>query len=332
MDGLRNSDKIFVAGHRGLVGGAIVNSLRRSGFNNILARTRDELDLTNTEKVQAFFKQENPDVVIIAAARVGGIHANNTYRADFIYDNLQIQTNLIWGAHLNDVRRVCFLGSSCIYPRLAPQPMPENCLLTSELEYTNRPYALAKIAGLELVSTLRQQYQRDYFSVMPTNLYGPGDNFHPQNAHVLPALILRFWEAREKNAPQVVIWGSGKPFREFMYVDDCADAIVHLLRVTNQKTFDNTPVGKLGWSHVNVGTGQEISIAEVAQAVAAAVGYKGEIVQDTSMPDGTPRKLLDTSFLRSLGWQPKTTLQEGLAKTVAWFADVYKSNPKLLRK
>jgi len=331
MAGLLKNDKIFVAGHLGLAGSNIVNCLRRHGYHNLLMKPRAELDLRDMRAVYEFFKASSPDVIVVAAAKVGGIHANNTYRADFIYDNLQIQTNLIWGAHEHNIRRLAFLGSTCVYPRNAPQPMKETDLLSSGLEYTNRPYAIAKIAGLELVNSLRSQYSRDYFSVMPTNLYGPGDSFHPENAHVLPALIQRFWEAKTTNQPSVTIWGSGKPLREFMFAEDCADAIVHLLENVNSKTFNDTEIGKLGWSHVNVGSGDEISIAELAKLIAKTVGYEGQIIQDASKPDGTPRKLTDTTFLKSLGWKPKTPLAEGLKRTVEWYADVFQTNQDKIR-
>lgn len=332
MSGLIKNDKIFIAGHRGLVGNALVSSLLRQGYTNIVSASRVELDLRDAHAVKAFLKAHKPDVVVVAAAKVGGIHANNTYRADFIFDNLQIQNNLIWGSHENDVRSLCFLGSSCIYPRMAPQPMPEECLLTSPLEFTNRPYAVAKIAGLELVSSLRQQYSRNYFSVMPTNLYGPGDNFHPENSHVLPAFIQRFWQAKLEKQKSLKIWGTGKALREFMYVDDCADAIVHLLKTIKLDSFQALDIGKQGWSHINVGSGQEVSISQLAQAVAKAIGFEGPVEHDLTKPDGTPRKLLDISLLRQLGWAPRISLEEGLARTCAWYSDLIEKNPTALRR
>ena len=316
---LSKNDKIYVAGHRGLVGSAIVESLRARGYEKIITRPRSELDLLDAVAVQRFYAEEKPDVVFVAAAKVGGIHANNVYRADFIYENLVIQNNVIWNAHQSDVHRLVFLGSSCIYPRNAPQPMPETCLLTGELEYTNRPYALAKIAGLELVNSLRLQYGRDYFSVMPTNLYGPGDNFHPENSHVLPALIRRFVEAKASGAKSVTVWGTGTPKREFLYSQDCADAIVHLAASIKVDSLEDSPQGKKGFFHVNVGTGKDVSISDLAQTIARVVDYHGLIEFDSSRPDGTPRKLLDICYLSEMGWSPRFTLEHGIAKTLNWF-------------
>lgn len=329
---LKHSDKIFVAGHRGLVGSAIVEVLEKRGYKNIITRTRDELNLLDTAAVDQFYAAEKPDFVFVAAAKVGGILANNTYRADFIWENLQIQNNLIWGAHKADVRQLVFLGSSCIYPKEAPQPMPETCLLTGPLEYTNRPYALAKIAGLELVNSLRLQYGRDYFSVMPTNLYGPRDNFHPENSHVLPALIRRFVEAVETGAKEVVIWGSGEPRREFMYSLDCADAIVFLAEKMDQKSWEDLPQVKAGFFHINVGTGEDITIRELAQCIAETVGYKGEIKFDRSKPDGTMRKLLDISELHRKGWAPRWSLISGVDATKKWYRDSEIVRPKSTEK
>lgn len=315
--GLMNKDqKIYVAGHRGLVGSAICANLQSRGYKNIVHKTRAEMDLLDQTAVKKFFETEKPDVVFLAAAKVGGIHANNTYRADFIFENLQVQNNVIWSAHLAGVSRLVFLGSSCIYPKLAPQPMLENCLLTSPLEYTNRPYALAKIAGMELVQCLRTQYGRDYFSVMPTNLYGPNDNYDLQNSHVLPALIRKYLDAKKNNLPQVVVWGTGSARREFMYSLDCADAIVHLAETFSAAKIEET-IGKTGWSHVNIGSGEEVSIKELSLMIAELVEYPGKIVFDTSMPDGTPRKLLDVSLLRDLGWTPQTKLADGLKKVIS---------------
>ena len=318
---INKSSKIFVAGHNGLVGSAVVECFKSKGFENILTRTRQQLDLTNTAAVNEFFNSEKPDGVIIAAAKVGGILANNTYRADFIYDNLQIQNNLIWASHLNNVNRVIFLGSSCIYPRDAEQPMSESALLTGNLEYTNRPYAIAKIAGLELIDSLRKQYGRDYFSVMPTNLYGPRDNFHPENSNVLPALLRKFVEATKNGDKVVSVWGSGNPKREFMYSYDCANAIVHLFTNLTQGDLENSPIGKANWSHINIGTGSDISIKEVAQIIAQATGFKGDIQFDATKPDGTPRKLLDVSLLKSFGWESSVKLEDGIRKTLDWYED-----------
>ena len=316
--GLRKEDKIFVAGHKGLVGSAIVEVLKREGYAKIETRTRQELDLCHQATVEDFFARVRPDVVFMAAAKVGGIHSNNTYRADFILENLQIQNNLIGAAHKNKVRRLVFLGSSCIYPRNCPQPMKEEHLLTSELEYTNRPYAIAKIGGLELVNAMRQQYGHDWFSVMPTNLYGPRDNFHPENSHVLPALIRRFEEARLNGAPEVVVWGSGQPRREFMYSLDCAEAIVQLAEHTSlDKIFAEK--FKNEWSHINVGVGSDVSILELATLIAECVGYKGNIRFDASKPDGTPRKLMDVSVLKSLKIESSTPLAVGINNALQWF-------------
>jgi GDP-L-fucose synthase len=312
-------DKIYIPGHRGLIGSALVRNLKGRGYSNIIGKTHKELDLLDPAKTKDFIASEKPDAIIVAAALVGGIHANNTYRSEFIYQNLQIQNNIIWTAHELGVKNLIFLGSSCIYPRQAPQPMQEGCLLTGPLEYTNRPYAIAKIAGMELVNCIRQQYGRNYFSVMPTNLYGPGDNFHPENSHVLPALIRRFVEAKNQNAPEVVIWGSGTPLREFLHVDDCADAIVHLMETVQKGTLEALPPARDGWYHVNVGSGSEVSIADLAQVIANAVGFKGKLQFDRTKPDGTMRKLMDNSVLKSLGWTPKISLSEGVADTVKWY-------------
>jgi GDP-L-fucose synthase len=310
---LLKTDKIYVAGHRGMVGSGLVRALQAGGYNNLVLRTHTELDLMDAAAVAAFFKAEKPDVVIDAAAKVGGIHANATYPADFLRENMWMQMNIIDGAWKNGARRLLFLGSSCIYPRLAPQPMKEECLLTSPLEETNEAYALAKISGLKYCQFLRRQYGVLFHSAMPTNLYGPGDNYHPQNSHVLPALIRRFHEARQANAPEVVMWGTGTPLREFLHADDLAAAAVHLL------TLDNPP----DW--VNVGSGSEVTIRELAEIVKEAVGYKGRIVLDSSHPDGTPRKLLDISLLRSTGWEPKIGLREGIKRTYGDFLSELKA-------
>ncbi len=301
------TSRVYVAGHRGLVGASVTARLGELGYQSVITRTRAELDLTRQAAVEDFFAKEIVDIVIIAAAKVGGILANDTYRADFIADNLQIQNNLILGAHKAGVDRLLFLGSSCIYPRDCPQPIKEEYLLSGPLEPTNRPYAIAKIAGIELCDTLNQQYGRHYFSLMPTNLYGPGDNFDLKSSHVLPALIRRFHEAKEQNSPSVTIWGTGRPLREFLYVEDLADACVHLLEQTNCTSL------------VNVGTGRDISILELAKLVAEVVDYRGDINLDPSKPDGTPRKLLDVTAIASLGWQAKTSLRDGITRTYSWY-------------
>ena len=321
---LAKSARIFVAGHRGLVGSALVERLQKGGYTNILTRTREELDLSDQAAVRKFFEDARPEGVFIAAAKVGGIHANNVYRADFIHENLLIQNNLIWASHLNNVQRVIFLGSSCIYPREAPQPMPETCLLGGPLEYTNRPYALAKIAGLELIDSLRKQYGRDYFSVMPTNLYGPRDNFHPENSHVLPALIRKFVEALQNGDKTVSVWGTGNPRREFMYSEDCADAIVHLFETLSKEQLDKSDIGRAGWSHVNVGTGTDVSIRELAEEIAGATGFSGDIVFDSNKPDGTLRKLLAVSVLKEAGWSHKVSLPVGIKATLKWYLSDHK--------
>ncbi len=309
-------DKIFVAGHRGLVGSAIVRTLGRRGFARVVVRTRAELDLRDRTAVARFYAAEKPDVVFVAAAKVGGIHANATMPTEFLHENLEIQNNVIFGAHEANVRRLVFLGSSCIYPRDAAQPLVEAALLTGPLEPTNKAYALAKIAGLELVQSLRKQYGRDYVSVMPTNLYGPGDNFDAMNAHVLPALIRRIEEAARRGDADVTIWGSGKPLREFLFSEDCADAICFL---AERLKAEDLPVGL---AHVNVGSGDEVSIAELARLIAAAVSFKGALRFDPSKPDGTPRKRLDTSILERLGWRRAVPLGEGIARTVAYWRKV----------
>lgn len=298
---MEKDSKIYVAGHRGMVGSAIVRKLEQEGYHNIVTRTSKELDLRRQDAVEQFFAKEKPDYVFLAAAKVGGIMANNTYPADFMYDNMILEMNVIKSAFDNKVKKLMFLGSSCIYPRMAPQPMPESCLLTSELEQTNEAYALAKISGLKYCTYLNRQYGTDYISVMPTNLYGPNDNYHPQNSHVLPAMIRRFHEAKVSGAPTVTVWGTGTPLREFLYVDDLADACLYLM---NTYSGDET---------VNLGTGKEVTIAELARIVKKVIGYEGEIVFDTAKPDGTPRKLLDVSKLCGLGWTYRTELEEGIA-------------------
>jgi GDP-L-fucose synthase len=306
--------KIYVAGHRGMVGSAIVRTLQSQGQSHIVTRTHAELDLTDQAAVRDFFASEKPDQVYLAAAKVGGILANNTYPAEFIYQNLVMQANVIEAAFQSGVQKLLFLGSSCIYPRLAAQPMREDALLTGTLEPTNEPYAIAKIAGIKLCESYNRQYGQshgvDYRSVMPTNLYGPGDNYHPENSHVIPALIRRFHEAKLVNAPTVAIWGTGTPRREFLFVDDMAAASVHIMLLP-KATYDqhSTPMQ----SHINVGSGSDVTIGEVAQAIAQTVGYQGQIEFDTSKPDGAPRKWMDSSRLNALGWQAKVDLQQGLA-------------------
>jgi GDP-L-fucose synthase len=304
------SNKIYVAGHRGMVGSAIVRVLKGQGQTNLVMRTHAELDLTDQQAVRHFFETEKPDQVYLAAAKVGGIHANNTYPAEFIYQNLIVQANVIDAAFRNGVQKLLFLGSSCIYPRLAPQPMSEDALLTGALEPTNEPYAIAKIAGIKLCESYNRQYAVDYRSVMPTNLYGPGDNYHPENSHVIPALIRRFHEAKTSNAPSVSIWGSGTPRREFLYVDDMASASVHVMQLPKAKYEQYTQPMQ---SHINVGSGSDVTIADLALAIAQAVGYTGQIEFDATKPDGAPRKWMDSSRLNALGWQAKVSLIEGLS-------------------
>jgi len=299
--------KIYVAGHRGMVGGAVVRALEARGFGNLVTRTRKELDLTEQAAVRAFYAEEKPEVAVIAAAKVGGIHANNTYPAEFMFENLAIAQNTIDEACRAGVKRVLFLGSTCIYPKFAEQPMKEEALLTSALEPTNEAYAIAKIAGLKLCQYYRRQYGVTYHSAMPTNLYGPGDNYHPRNSHVLPALIRRFHEAKETGAPEVAIWGTGSPRREFLHADDAADGILHLLELEDPPDW------------VNLGCGTDISIAELARLVRKTTGYKGELTFDTSKPDGTPRKLTDISRIKAAGWEPKIPIEEGVRKAYASF-------------
>jgi GDP-L-fucose synthase len=322
MEALRKKDKIYVSGHTGMVGRAICQALERKGYYNVLTVSREELDLSDDYSVASYLEDKKPDVVFLAAAKVGGIVANDRYGADFIYENLKIQNNVMWNAHKFDVRRLIFLGSSCIYPKFSDQPIKENALLSGKLELTNRPYALAKIAGLELISSLRQQYERDYFSVMPTNLYGPGDNFDLETSHVLPALIRRFHEAKLQNAEQVTIWGTGQPYREFLYAPDCANAIVHLAETLGKNFFEKTfPYQNERLSHINVGTGSDIQIKDLAQIIREVVGFQGDIAFDTERPDGTPRKRLDTSILSDTGWKPAVALEEGIRLTYRWFLD-----------
>jgi GDP-L-fucose synthase len=302
---MEKTAKIYIAGHRGMVGSAIQRKLNKEGFQNIIYRTSNELDLRNQDLVNSMFQVEKPDYVILAAAKVGGIHANNTYRADFIYDNLMIEANIIHAAYLNNVKKLLFLGSSCIYPKMAPQPLKEEYLLSGYLESTNQPYAIAKIAGIEMCDSYRAQYGCNFISAMPTNLYGTNDNYHPENSHVLPALIRRIILAKKNNDSKVIIWGTGTPRREFMHVDDLADACYFLLQNHNEA------------GHVNIGWGEDVSIKELATLIASEVGYTGSLEFDASKPDGTPRKLMDTTKLRKLGWKPSIQLHEGIKKTIA---------------
>jgi len=313
--------KIYVAGHRGMVGSAIVRLLEKSGFENIITKEFSNLDLRRQQAVEEFISSTKPEIIIIAAAKVGGILANNTYRAEFIYDNLMIEANLIHSAYLNNVEKLIFLGSSCIYPKLAHQPLKEEYLLSDYLEYTNEPYAIAKIAGIKLCENYYKQYGCNFFSVMPTNLYGPFDNFDLNTSHVLPALIRKFHEAKTKGSESVIVWGTGKPLREFLYVDDLAEAILYLTEKINA-----SDLYKTGISHINIGCGKDISISELAKIIAQIIGYEGKIEFDTTKPDGTPRKLMDVSRLAQLGWKYKTELEEGIEKTYRWLLENKVSN------
>ena len=310
--------RIFVAGHRGMVGSAIVRRLQALGYTNLITRGREELDLVDQAAVNAFFAENRIDQVYMASAKVGGIHANNTYPAEFIYQNLMVEANIIHAAHCNDVQKLLFLGSSCIYPKFAEQPMKEEALVTGVLEPTNEPYAVAKIAGIKLCESYNRQYGRDYRSVMPTKLYGPNDNFHPENSHVVPALLKRFHEATQRGDNQVVIWGSGKPQREFLHVDDMAAACVHVMELDDEVYQAHTqPM----LSHINVGTGVDCSIRELAETIARVTEYQGELIFDSSKPDGTPRKLMDVSRLKALGWQSSISLEDGLRDAYRWFVE-----------
>jgi GDP-L-fucose synthase len=318
------NSRIYIAGHRGLVGSAILRRLQAAGHRNLLLRTHAELDLTDERATRAFFDAERPEFVFLAAAKVGGIVANNVYPAEFIRDNLAIQTNMIHAAYLAGVQRLLFLGSSCIYPKLAPQPMKESALLTGPLEPTNRPYALAKIAGVEMCWSYNRQYGTRYLAAMPTNLYGPGDNYHPTNSHVIPALIRKFHEAKLSGAPSVTVWGTGTPRREFLYSDDMADACVYLMTLADDRYnallgSDESVTGRFEPPLVNIGVGDDVTIAELAASVARVVGYSGAIVYDHSKPDGTPRKLMDVGLMRSAGWAASTPLHAGLAVAYAEF-------------
>ncbi len=301
---MEKSSKIYIAGHRGMAGSGLDRKLRKEGYNNIVTRTSSELDLRNQQAVNDFFEKEKPTYVILAAAKVGGIHANSTYRAEFIYDNLMIEANIIHAAYLNKVTKLLFLGSSCIYPKMAPQPLKEEYLLSGYLEPTNQPYAIAKIAGIEMCDCYRAQYGCNFISAMPTNLYGTNDNYHPENSHVLPALIRRIILAKKNNEPTVTIWGTGTPRREFLHVDDLADACFFLLQNYNEQGL------------VNIGCGTDISIKELAELIVSEVGYEGQLVFDTTRPDGTPRKLMDTSKINNFGWKPSIKLNEGIIQTI----------------
>lgn len=310
---MEKNNKIYIAGHRGMVGSAIVRKLEQEGFTSILTRTSSELDLCNQQSVNDFFAKEKPEYVFLAAAKVGGILANNIYRAEFLYNNLLIESNIIHAAYVTGVKKLMFLGSSCIYPKLAPQPLKEEYLLTGLLEETNEPYAIAKIAGIKLCEAYRDQYGCNFISAMPTNLYGQGDNYHLQNSHVIPALLRKFHEAKMNKADHVEIWGTGSPFREFMYVDDLAEACYFLMQQYNDKLF------------VNMGTGEEVSIKDLAFVVKDVIGYEGEIRFDTTKPDGTPRKLMDSTKIHGLGWKHTTSLQEGLKKAYGHFVEEIKN-------
>jgi GDP-L-fucose synthase len=311
--------KIYVAGHTGMVGSAITNELKNCGYKNLVLKNYPGLDLIRQNEVELFFKAEKPEVVIVAAARVGGILANNTYRAEFIYDNLMIEANLIHNAYKYGVEKLIFLGSSCIYPKLAPQPLKEEYLLSDYLEFTNEPYAIAKIAGIKLCENYYRQFGSNFYSVMPTNMYGPNDNFDLNTSHVLPALIRKFHEAKSNNQKKVTIWGTGKPLREFLFVEDLADAILFLLENVEAKD-----IYEKGISHLNIGTGKDLTILELAKLVAEIIGFKGKIVHDSEKPDGTPRKLLDVSRINSLGWKHKTELRDGVIETYNWFLSKFK--------
>jgi GDP-L-fucose synthase len=308
---INKNAKIYVAGHRGLVGSAIVRKLEKDGYNNLITRTRQELDLTDQRAVKSFFETEKPEYVYLAAAKVGGIMANKTYPAEFIYQNLQIEINIIYYSHLNGVKKLLFLGSSCIYPKHAPQPMKEEYLLTGVLESTNESYAIAKIAGIKMCESYRRQYNSSYISVMPTNLYGPGDNFDLETSHVLPAMIRKFHESKLDNNRPVELWGTGTPMREFLHVDDLADACIYLMDNYDKQDF------------VNIGTGTDVTIKELAETIQKVIGHKGEVKWDSSKPDGTPRKLLDVSKLHSLGWKHSIELEEGIKSTYEWYLENY---------
>ena len=313
---MQSDDKIFIAGHNGLVGSAIIRTLETKGFKNLLTMSHSELDLTNQALVLSFFKREQPDFVFLAAAKVGGIHANSIYPADFIYDNMMIQANIIHAAYQYKVKKLLFLGSTCIYPKLADQPIKEDALLTGRLESTNEPYAIAKISGIKLCESYNRQYGTDFRSVMPTNLYGINDNFHPENSHVIPALLRRIHEAKINNSTEVTIWGDGKAMREFLFVDDMAEASIFVLELSKE-TYDKHVDPMM--SHINIGTSSDISILELAETIQTVVGFKGFLKFDPSKPNGSPRKLVDTSKLKSMGWSYKTDLKQGLERTYQWY-------------
>jgi len=306
---MEQTAKIYIAGHRGMVGSGLERKLRKAGYNNIVTRTSSELDLRNQQAVNDFFEKEKPTYVVLAAAKVGGIHANNTYRAEFIYDNLMIEANIIHAAYLNNVTKLLFLGSSCIYPKMAPQPLKEEYLLSGYLEPTNQPYSIAKIAGIEMCNSYRAQYGCNFISAMPTNLYGTNDNYHPENSHVLPALIRRIVLAKKNNESTVTIWGTGKPRREFLHVDDLSDACYFLLQNYNEQGL------------VNIGSGRDVSIKELAELIVAEVGYEGQLIFDTTKPDGTPKKLMDSSKINNLGWKAKIGIKNGILNTIKEFSD-----------
>jgi GDP-L-fucose synthase len=308
---MEQNDKIYIAGHRGMVGSGIERKLRKEGYNNIVTKTSNDLDLRNQKAVNDFFQSEKPDYVILAAAKVGGIHANNTFRGEFIYDNLMIEANVIHAAYLNKVTKLLYLGSSCIYPKMAPQPLKEEYLLSGYLEPTNQPYAIAKIAGIEMCDSYRQQYGCNFISAMPTNLYGTNDNYHPENSHVLPALIRRIIIAKKKNEPEVVIWGTGNPRREFMHVDDLSDACYFLLTKYNEQGI------------INIGCGEDLSIRELAELISLEVNYSGKLIFDITKNDGTPRKLMDTYKINNLGWKASIKLQEGIRRTILEVQDQF---------
>jgi len=319
MNNSYKEKKIYLAGHTGMVGSAIKRGLEENGYKNLLVKDFPGLDLMRQDETEKLFEDEKPEVVIVAAARVGGILANNTYRADFIYDNLMIEANVINAAYKNDIEKLIFLGSSCIYPKLASQPLKEEYLLSGYLEFTNEPYAIAKIAGLKLCENYYRQYGSNFYSAMPTNMYGPYDNFDLQTSHVLPALIRKFYEAKKKNDKSVTVWGTGKPLREFLYVEDLADAIIFMIENVEAKDiYDN------GISHLNVGTGKDISIIDLAKLISSLIDYEGEIICDSSKPDGTPRKLMDVTRINSLGWKYNTELRDGIEKTYKWFLNKFK--------
>lgn len=318
--GSYKTKKIYIAGHRGMVGSAIKKSLEEKNYSNLVFRNSKELDLRRQNDVEEFFLKEKPEVVIVAAAKVGGILANNTFRAEFLYDNLMIEGNIIHASYLTNVEKLIFLGSSCIYPRLAPQPLKEEYLLSDYLEYTNEPYAIAKIAGIKMCENYYKQYHCNFYSVMPTNLYGSNDNFDLQTSHVLPALIRKFHEAKEEEKNKVILWGTGKPLREFLYVDDLAEAILFLMEKIEAKD-----LYEKGITHLNAGTGKDLTVSELASIISDVVGFNGEIEYDTSKPDGTPRKLMDVSRINELGWKYKTELKEGIEKTYQWYLKIIKN-------